>query len=128
MINDKPLSCSERDRLGFRGIAHHLATAFLQNDLGQGFVVGVEGAWGSGKSSLVNMALNELGKRKNGPHVIRFAPWLVGSRNEMLVQLFAELEPVILQSIPVSELDSTKKIIGRYARVWAQSLHSRVHK
>jgi predicted KAP-like P-loop ATPase len=89
VFHDTPLSCTGHDRLGFGEIAHHLATAFLQNDLSQGFVIGVEGAWGSGKSSLVNMTLNELGNKEDGPHVVRFAPWLVGSRNELLIQLFA---------------------------------------
>lgn len=116
MIDDKPLYDTKYDRLGFGNIAHHLASAFLQNDLSRGFVVGVEGAWGSGKSSLVNLALEELSKKEGGPCVIRFAPWLVGSRNELLAQLFSDLEPVILQAIPESERNDTKKILGRYAQ------------
>ena len=121
----KPLTCSDRDRLGFGGIAHTLAIAFAKNDLSQGLVIGVEGAWGSGKTSLVNLALVKLqsvppekikGNQKN-PEVIRFSPWLVGSRDELLEQLFADLEPAILQLVPEPMINDIKTMIGRYAYV-----------
>lgn len=117
MIEDTPLKATESDRLGFGEMARHLASSFVQNDLSRGFVVGVEGAWGSGKSSLVNLALEELIGRKDGPRVVRFAPWLVGNRNELLAQLFSDLEPVILKSVPATEREETKAILGRYAQV-----------
>jgi hypothetical protein len=77
----------------------------------------VEGAWGAGKSSLVNLALEELFGQKDGPRVVKFAPWLVGNRNELLAQLFSDLEPVILESVPATDRDETKAILGRYAQV-----------
>lgn len=117
MIEDTPLNTAKSDRLGFGEMARHLASSFLQNDLSRGFVVGVEGAWGSGKSSLVNLALEELIKQREGPKVVRFAPWLVGNRNELLAQLFSDLEPVILESVPASEREETKAILVRYAQV-----------
>ena len=122
LSDDKPLICSEHDKLGFGKIADHLATAFLQNDLSQGFVVGVEGAWGSGKSTLVNMALEKLESRKNGPSVIRFAPWLVGSRNELLTQFFAQLEPVILDAVPEDNRKDIKDAIRRYVQIGSRGV------
>lgn len=117
MIEDKPISEALDDKLGFRITSHYLATAFLQNDLSRGFVVGVEGIWGSGKSSLVNLALEELSKNKNDIAVIKFAPWLVGGRDELLSQLFSDLEPVILRSLPEQERSNTRDLIERYAEV-----------
>lgn len=117
MIDDTPLKATKSDRLGFGEMARHLASSFVQNDLSRGFVVGVEGAWGSGKSSLVNLALEEMIGQKDGPRVVRFAPWLVGNRNELLAQLFSDLEPVILKSVPATEREETKAILGRYAQV-----------
>ena len=117
MIEDTPLKATKSDRLGFREMAGHLASSFVQNDLSRGFVVGVEGAWGSGKSSLVNLALEELIGQKDGPRVVRFAPWLVGNRNELLAQLFSDLKPVVLESVPATEREETKAILGRYAQV-----------
>ncbi|SMP36410.1 KAP family P-loop NTPase fold protein [Shimia sagamensis] len=115
MIEDTPLVDAGRDKLGFNAIARNLASAFLQNDLSTGFVVGVEGAWGSGKSSIVNLALAELAEDNKGPKVIKFTPWLVGNRNELLAQLFAQLEPVILEQTSEAEKLDTKKLLSSYA-------------
>ena len=125
LSNDKPLTGSERDRLGFGGIAQTLAKAFQKNDLSHGLVIGVEGTWGAGKTSLVNLALNELEnlslkedeKKQKQPEIIRFSPWLVGTRNEMIEQLFADLEPAILKLVPEPMKDDIKTMIGRYAYV-----------
>ena len=119
MISDEAVVNAKDDRLGFAATAHHLASAFLQNDLSRGFVVGVEGPWGSGKSSLVNMALDELEKKEEGPRVVRFAPWLVGSRNELLTQFFADLEPAVLKALPASDKEDAKRILESYSQISA---------
>ena len=120
LSSDNPLDRSDdRDKLGFGEVAERLATVLLKNDLRQGIVVSVEGTWGSGKSSLVNMALEKLENTENGPHVIRFAPWLVGSRNELLAQLFADLEPIILDGTPMKDYRATKNTIKRFVQIGA---------
>ena len=120
LSDDKPLTCSEHDKLRFGRTADRLAAVFLENSLNQGFVVGVEGAWGSGKSSLVNLALKKLECQKGGPHVVRFAPWLIGSRKELLAQLFVELEPVILRATPECKKEKTEELLKKYARLAAK--------
>ena len=117
MIEDTPLKATRGDKLGFGEMAHHLASSFLQNDLTHGFVIGVEGAWGSGKSSLVNLSLEALRQKKDGPRMVRFAPWLVGNRSELLAQLFSDLEPIILKSVPSTEKDETKRVLAKYSQV-----------
>lgn len=64
MNNDMPICGPDEDKLGFNEMARHLADVFLRNDLFEGFVVGIEGAWGSGKSSLVNLAFDILRKEQ----------------------------------------------------------------
>ena len=110
-INHNPISGIEDDKLGFGEMAKHLAEAFLENDLSSGLVVGVEGTWGSGKSSLVNLMLNEL-KRKQ---VVRFSPWLVGNRDDLLHQYFLDLESAIRESLPEDIRDKTRKLMKTYS-------------
>jgi hypothetical protein len=86
---DRPIDTPQKDRLGFAKIAEHLADAFVQNDLSKGFVVGVEGSWGSGKSSLVKMALKYLRDQTEAPGIVEFQPWLVGGRDDLLTELFS---------------------------------------
>lgn len=110
-INDNPISDVEDDRLGFGEMAKHLAKAFLENDLSRGFVVGVEGTWGSGKSSLVNLALNDL----NPKQVVRFSPWLVGNREDLLHQFFLDLSTTIHECLPPDIQEKTRKLMKRYS-------------
>jgi hypothetical protein len=92
---DRPIDTPEKDRLGFAEIAKHLADAFLRNDLSNGFVVGVEGSWGSGKSSLVKMALGHLREQAEAPGIVEFQPWLVGGRDDLLTELFSVLSDAV---------------------------------
>ena len=54
--NDAPIAEPGQDRLGFGEMASHLAGALRSG----GLVVGVEGEWRSGKSSLANLTLKAL--------------------------------------------------------------------
>ena len=110
-INHNPISVIEDDKLGFGEMAKHLAEAFLENDLSSGLVVGVEGTWGSGKSSLVNLMLNELERKQ----VVRFSPWLVGNRDNLLHQYFLDLESAIRESLPEDIRDKTRKLMKTYS-------------
>lgn len=92
---DRPIDTPQKDRLGFAEIAKHLADAFLRNDLSNGFVVGVEGSWGSGKSSLVKMALGHLREQAEAPGIVEFQPWLVGGRDDLLTELFSVLSDAV---------------------------------
>ncbi len=66
MDNEAPIFDETKDKLGFMPIACQLASALVQNDLSGGFVIGVEGPWGSGKSSLVNYCIREIGEGERG--------------------------------------------------------------
>jgi predicted KAP-like P-loop ATPase len=92
MHDDRPIAHLEDDRLGFAPIAEQLAAAIADLPAAQGFVFGIEGQWGSGKSTLINLTIDALGRlERNSPEIVTFAPWLVGERSELLRSLFDEL-------------------------------------
>lgn len=74
-------------------MATWLAMAAVSRELADGFVVGIEGAWGSGKSSLVHLARHqwEMMEGDKKPVIVDFNPWLVGERDALLVSLFDDL-------------------------------------
>ncbi len=113
--NDAPITEPGQDWLGFGELARHLAGAFLRNDLSGGLVVGIEGEWGSGKSSLANLALDMLGKSDNAPSIVRFSPWIVGNRSELLRELFLEFDKVLYNSFPAAGRRSARTLLRRYA-------------
>ncbi|MCY4229138.1 MAG: P-loop NTPase fold protein [Gammaproteobacteria bacterium] len=95
MDNDTPITEESEDKLRFGIIAEQLSNALVNDELAGEFVIGVEGSWGSGKSSLINLALEKLRGLENGPLIIKFSPWIVGGRNELLQQLFSEFKTII---------------------------------
>jgi predicted KAP-like P-loop ATPase len=54
-------------------------------------VVAITGPWGSGKSSVLNLLCEELKTRKPEPLIVRFNPWLIANRNDLISQFFADL-------------------------------------
>ena len=90
---DRALSSGDDDKLGFRDVAKRIAKSLVDRASEEGLVVGVEGAWGSGKSSLLFLISEELKKqvKEQKPTVINFRPWLVGNRDALINSLFSEL-------------------------------------
>jgi len=105
---DRALKEGEPDRLGFRDVAAQLAASLVDHASDDGLVVGLEGSWGSGKSSLLHLIEREftLLPKEQQPSIINFRPWLVGNRDALLANLFSELAREIRQ-VELSAGDST---------------------
>lgn len=97
LSGDKALEGVADDRLGFAAIAAAIAASLVKQSKVDGLVVGVEGRWGSGKSSLVNMMIDELRalELNTRPEIIEFKPWLIGDRDSLLLALFSELAAAV---------------------------------
>ncbi len=59
-FNDSPITTPEEDRFGIDPFARALATSFGDLDNPVGSVVAINGPWGSGKSSVVNLIRHHL--------------------------------------------------------------------
>lgn len=92
---DQPIAIDAEDRFGIAPVADRIASALSGQAGTKGVVLGIEGAWGSGKSSLLALALHRL--RSSGPKVavVEFRPWLVGDRDQLLVELFDALASAV---------------------------------
>ncbi|KPQ06822.1 MAG: KAP family P-loop domain [Rhodobacteraceae bacterium HLUCCA12] len=90
---DRALSSGDTDKLGFRQVSRRIAASLVDRASQDGFVVGIEGAWGSGKSSLLFLIGDELRKLPSTrrPSIINFRPWLIGSRDALITGLFSDL-------------------------------------
>ena len=127
---DRPISGVDEDRFGLGEIADRLAAALLEQSARKGFVLGIEGAWGSGKSSLLALMLERL--RQEGAEaveVVEFRPWLVGDRDQLLSALFEDLSKAIAAA-ELSAGDATRstgltvKGVAAKARRYARHLGS----
>jgi predicted KAP-like P-loop ATPase len=121
---DRALSSGDKDKLGFREIAKRIATSLVDRASEDGLVIGVEGAWGSGKSSLLFLIGDELGKLPNDqkPTVINFRPWLIGNRDALITSLFGELSRQ-LDQVALNAGDATRVSVAK-AKEAAEALRS----
>src|SRR4051812_37851960 len=103
MDGDRPITARTEDRLGFSVVACFLARAIVDQPARDGLVVGIEGSWGSGKSSLINLTIESLKSYgPEAPEIISFSPWLVGERDDLLRNLFDELAAVATSIDPIA--------------------------
>jgi predicted KAP-like P-loop ATPase len=58
---DNPIKSSAEDALDRKDFAELIANALRNGDPDHGAVVGINGPWGSGKSSVANMVVEDLG-------------------------------------------------------------------
>jgi hypothetical protein len=116
MDGDHPITRREEDRLGFTPIADHLARAVVDQLAPQGFVFGIEGKWGSGKTTLINLTIDALkAYGAQTPEIVSFSPWLVGDRDELLQTLFDELANAAVKIDPVLDgnVDAQNTALGK---------------
>lgn len=93
-FSDRP---AQVDALGRSQFAKSLAHALLANSA-DGFVVGIEGGWGTGKSSIIGFAtksLCDIAADQARPIVVEFNPWLVSNTGALVEALIGQIAAAI---------------------------------
>ena len=89
LSSDRAIRHPREDLLGRAPYANAIAREILSAPKGEGFVVGLLGPWGSGKSSLLNLMARRL--EAGGSVVVRFNPWLFSGTEQLIHIFFNEL-------------------------------------
>ena len=115
MYTDLPLKNTKEDKLGrvifARQIAYGLVNTFNNNS--ESIVIGINGSWGCGKSTLINFIISEVekisraGSQKN--LVLRFNPWMFSGQKELQAIFFKELF-VLLQKNKEEFKEAAEKV------------------
>lgn len=93
LYTDIPIDRAEDDLLGRTDFAKSLARRLHMWESPQTLTMAIAGDWGSGKTSVVNLALNELHKLNEGStSVCMFNPWQWSGQDQLAEVLFRELE------------------------------------
>lgn len=64
-VADKPIEKADEDLLGRSDFAKQFGKSICEYDSKDGLVIGLYGKWGSGKTSIINMAISEIPVDKN---------------------------------------------------------------
>ncbi|WP_321943298.1 KAP family P-loop NTPase fold protein [Paraburkholderia tropica] len=80
------------DLYGRRSFAERLATLLSLPSGSPGIVIGIEGAWGSGKTTVVRYIIESLSKGSSeAPIVVEFNPWMLAGADALVEALLTEL-------------------------------------
>ncbi len=82
LLPDYPIENKENDRLRRSPVAMKIAEMIDKFDGKESFVIGIDGPWGSGKTSFVNLILSEL--KLEDTIIISFNPWNFSGQNELI--------------------------------------------
>lgn len=116
---ERPITSSEDDSLGHQGLVDYLHKTLIGTDLSEGFVVGVEAEWGMGKTSLINLFLED--DRSAAYTTIKFNPWsFVQDAN--LTKVFMNELGKRLQETSLSPDRKLKNLLNEYADVLSGQL------
>lgn len=95
---DRAISNKDEDRYGFTHIATELARAIKEIGREGSAVIGIEGAWGTGKTSLLNLLRTALEKQQEArTFVLNISPWLDGSDTPLVASLLLPVAAIIAE-------------------------------
>lgn len=134
--SDRALENGKDDQFGFVGMAKRLAPSILEASKGDGMVIGLEGRWGSGKTSLLNFLRAELAvAEEDGIHTITIAPWLNGDTSSMVTSLLEPMTAILktkeeeIAAVDGGEANVTKEKmaeVGQLLRVYGPKTARRI--
>jgi predicted KAP-like P-loop ATPase len=91
LLGDYPRESIRRDEFGLEKIVCALSDTLTQRVTRSGYTLGIQGQWGSGKTTLVNFVAEKIKAEEPWHHTIKFDPWLLGEKNALLPFFLGQL-------------------------------------
>ena len=110
---DLPITRSSDDKLNRQSFAESLARVLLRSTFPTSFTVGLYGEWGSGKTSLLNMVIEQVEAKNKDVIVLRFNPWLCSDPKQLITQFFKQMASAIKIKKPAA--DTVCELVDQYA-------------
>lgn len=117
--SDEP---AEKDLLAFRAVAETVADAIFDDGLDP-IAIGLSGAWGSGKTSVLELVVDEITTRSKGFDgkvlVVPTQPWrydpAIGPKESLIAEVLGALNGEFDESDPVGKagLEAFKKLVRK---------------
>ena len=117
-----PILVSEKDvdydLLDRQGIINVLYRSIISCKSNASFVIGLEGKWGSGKTTIINNVKNELKEDKDIVIIDSFDPWTYGTENALLTAMY---DSILIKTDVKYSLYHEKRIITSLSNMLADS-------
>ena len=92
--SDRPIASRDEDLLERGPLVDQLAGWVLQAPVREGFVIGVTGPWGSGKTSVLELLADQLA---DDVLLVRFDPWLFSGADQLVARFFDEVAGLLAE-------------------------------
>lgn len=119
---DKPIVSKDEDLLGRSTFSNKLAKAIYEYNDDSGLVIGLFGKWGTGKTSVINMAEEELLRLSktddNKPLIVKFSPWNYSNQDNLISLFFHSLN----NKLQNSNNEKLKGKIGDFLKNYADAV------
>ncbi len=122
VLSDAP---ARRDLLGFDRYFTPLRSVLTSPDLDTPFTIGIFGAWGTGKSTLLQLLQAELSDFRSDSLrfvCVRFNPWIYRKETNILIPLLNAFRDALNESPVEQAKQSGKKMFDVLARLGADLL------
>lgn len=117
LYSDAALKQPDSDQLGYREYAADIATTLDQSIPQEEFIVGINGQWGSGKSTIINFIDEELQAKPNPPTIIRFNPWWFSDDVDLIEKFLSQISASLQE---YKKYDELRDQISRYANAFSK--------
>jgi len=114
----RPGEALQKDILSRGAFAASVVRALARISPDVGYVIAIEGAWGSGKTSTLAMVEALLHQEVRTPVVVHFNPWLVGDRDSLLRQFLAQVTKALGRGDHARDGRRVAKELKAYSRVF----------
>ena len=88
--SEKPIILGKEDLLGRAKVANELSREIKSYKNENSLTIGIVGKWGSGKTSFINMVLENF-EENDDYIIIKFNPWNISSRKQLISDFFLQL-------------------------------------
>jgi predicted KAP-like P-loop ATPase len=119
-ISDEPITKKKQDILHRSNFSSKFGDALINWTGDESLVIGLYGEWGSGKSSIVNLAIDEVrrnsSKKNNPPLIVSFNPWNFTEQNQLISIFLQELSKAFNYKDPAGEAFQIGKELLTYSK------------
>ncbi len=101
---DRPITNSAQDKLNRTLFAKYLARCMLDHKDPESLVVGLYGGWGAGKTSIINLTIEELNFAASNlldnekPIILNFSPWSYSGQGQLIYAFFRRFSSVLRET------------------------------
>lgn len=116
---DNSIKTKAEDRLNRERLVHSACQAALTVTSDTSFVIGIKGEWGLGKTSFMNLMVEELEARnselptENACCIVRFNPWMLSDEKQIVQEFFKQIS----SGLPLEKNEKGNKAKGRLANL-----------